>query len=70
MGTIAILGSGLSAVPVIWQAMAKVASKSKDYRLLVAAPNTHYHFLLAMPRAIIPGQLSDNKNPNRSGAPI
>ncbi|KAL6835525.1 putative apoptosis-inducing factor [Trichoderma camerunense] len=33
--------------------MAEVVSKSKDYRLLVAAPNTHYHFPLAMPRAII-----------------
>ncbi|KAK0758749.1 hypothetical protein N5P37_008232, partial [Trichoderma harzianum] len=48
MRTIAVLGAGLSTVP----AMVQVVSKSKDYRLLVVAPNTHYHFALAMPRAI------------------
>ncbi|KAL6805107.1 putative apoptosis-inducing factor [Trichoderma sp. SZMC 28012] len=35
-------------------AMVQVVSKSKDYRLLVVAPNTHYHFPLTMPHAIIP----------------
>ncbi|KAL7785417.1 putative apoptosis-inducing factor [Trichoderma afarasin] len=34
--------------------MVQVVSKSKDYRLLVVAPNTHYHFPLTMPHAIIP----------------
>lgn len=63
MGTIAVLGSGLSAVPVIRQAMVQVVSKSKDYRLLVVAPNTHYYFPVAMPRAIVPCQLSDDKIP-------
>lgn len=50
--------------------MVQVVSKSKDYRLLVVAPNTHYHFPLTMPHAIIPGQLGDDKNTNGSRAPI
>lgn len=61
MVTIAVLGSRLSAVPVIRQAMVQVVSKSKDYTLLVVVPNTHYHFPVAMPSAIVPCQVSDDK---------
>lgn len=59
--TIVVLGAGIAALPIIRQTMRQVVLKSKDYNLVVVSPNTHMLFPIAMPRAIVPGQLSEDK---------
>ncbi|EHK27436.1 uncharacterized protein TRIVIDRAFT_63189, partial [Trichoderma virens Gv29-8] len=61
MKTIVILGVGVSAAPLIRQTMRNVVLKEKDYNMVVVAPNTHFHWPIAMPRVIVPGQLPDDK---------
>ncbi|KAL7956423.1 hypothetical protein V8C34DRAFT_288637 [Trichoderma compactum] len=59
--TIVVLGVGVAAAPLIRQTMRNVVLKEKDYTLIVVAPNTHFHWPIAMPRVIVPGQLADDK---------
>lgn len=61
MPTIVILGAGLAAVPTIRQTMRNVVLKNKDYNMIVVAPNTHFLWPIAMPRVIVPGQMSEDK---------
>jgi NADH dehydrogenase FAD-containing subunit len=61
MKTIVILGAGIAAAPLIRQTMRNVVLKEKDYNMIVVAPNTHFHWPIAMPRVIVPGQLADDK---------
>ncbi|KAG8421866.1 Apoptosis-inducing factor 1, mitochondrial [Metarhizium acridum] len=35
--------------------------KSKDYRMVVVAPTTHFHWPIAMPRVVVPGQMPVEK---------
>ncbi|KAF3057866.1 Apoptosis-inducing factor 2 [Trichoderma lentiforme] len=59
--TIVILGVGVAAAPLIRQTMRNVVLKEKDYNMIVVAPNTHFHWPIAMPRVVVPGQLADDK---------
>ncbi|QYT05874.1 Pyr_redox_2 domain-containing protein [Trichoderma simmonsii] len=59
--TIVVLGVGLAAAPLIRQTMRNVVLKEKDYNMIVVAPNTHFHWPIAMPRVVVPGQLADDK---------
>ncbi|GFP55189.1 hypothetical protein ACSS6W_009525 [Trichoderma asperelloides] len=61
MKNIVVLGVGVAAAPLIRQTMRNVVLKDKDYKMIVVAPNTHFHWPIAMPRVIVPGQLSDDK---------
>ncbi|KAH0493781.1 hypothetical protein TgHK011_000432 [Trichoderma gracile] len=61
MKTIVILGVGVAAAPLIRQTMRNVVLKDKEYNLIVVAPTTHFHWPIAMPRVIVPGQLSEDK---------
>lgn len=61
MKTIVVLGAGIAALPIIRQTMRQVVLKSTDYKLIVIAPNTHMLFPIAMPRAIVPGQMQEDK---------
>ncbi|CAG9943196.1 unnamed protein product [Clonostachys rosea f. rosea IK726] len=61
MKNIVVLGAGLGAIPVIRNAMKDIVLSSKDYKLIVVAPNTHFHYPIAMPRVIVPGQIPDDK---------
>lgn len=61
MKTIVVLGAGFAALPIIRQTMRQVVLKSTDYKLVVIAPNTHMLFPIAMPRAIVPGQITEEK---------
>lgn len=61
MKTIVILGVGMAAAPLIRQTMRNVVLKDKEYNMIVVAPNTHFHWPIAMPRVIVPGQLPDEK---------
>ncbi|KAL5094093.1 hypothetical protein Trisim1_008203 [Trichoderma cf. simile WF8] len=59
--TIVVLGVGVAAAPLIRQTMRNVVLKEKDYNMIVVAPNTHFHWPIAMPRVVVPGQLADDK---------
>ncbi|KAL7925275.1 hypothetical protein ACQKWADRAFT_283521 [Trichoderma austrokoningii] len=61
MKNIVVLGVGVAAAPLIRQTMRNVVLKEKDYKMIVVAPNTHFHWPIAMPRVIVPGQLADDK---------
>lgn len=61
MKTIVVLGAGLAATPIIHNLMKEVVNKSSDYKLVLVAPNTHYHYPIAMPRVIVPGVMSADK---------
>ncbi|KAH7266767.1 uncharacterized protein BKA55DRAFT_553225 [Fusarium redolens] len=59
--TIVVLGAGPAALPVIRQTMVNHVMKRKDLKMVVVSPNTHFHWPVAMPRVVVPGQLSDDK---------
>lgn len=61
MKTIVVLGVGLSAALVIRQVMRTKVLPSKDYKMIVISPNTHFQWPIAMPRAVVPGQINDDK---------
>ncbi|KAM0518649.1 hypothetical protein ACHAPE_004413 [Trichoderma viride] len=61
MKNIVVLGVGVAAAPLIRQTMRNVVLKDKDYKMIVVAPNTHFHWPIAMPRVLVPGQLADDK---------
>ena len=61
MKTIAVLGAGLGGALVIRQVMRSTVLPSDEYKMVVIAPNTHFHWPIAMPRAIVPGQFADDK---------
>ncbi|KAF9777462.1 hypothetical protein IL306_004431 [Fusarium sp. DS 682] len=59
--TIVVLGAGPAALPVIRQTMVNHVMKRKDLKMVVVAPNTHFHWPIAMPRVVVPGQFADDK---------
>lgn len=61
MKTIVVLGAGLAAAPVIRQTMKSTVLKSKDYKMIVVNPTSQFLWPIAMPRAVVPGQFSDDK---------
>ncbi|KYK56837.1 Pyridine nucleotide-disulfide oxidoreductase, NAD-binding domain protein [Drechmeria coniospora] len=61
MKTIVVLGAGLAAAPLIRQIMRTAVLTRKDLRMIVVAPNTHFHWPIAMPRVVVPGQMADEK---------
>lgn len=61
MKDIVILGAGLAAAPLIRQIMLNSVLKQGDLRLTVVAPNTHFHWPIAMPRVILPDHWSEHK---------
>ncbi|KAL6355237.1 hypothetical protein LRP88_11486 [Fusarium phalaenopsidis] len=61
MKDIVILGAGLAAAPLIRQIMLKSVLQQDNLRLAVVAPNTHFHWPIAMPRVILPDHWSEHK---------
>lgn len=61
MKTIVVLGTGVAAAAVIRQTMKTTVLKRRDTRMVVVSPSTHFVWPIAMPRAIVPGQFSDDK---------
>lgn len=61
MKTIVVLGVGLAGVPAIRQIMRTVVLPSKEYKMIVVSPNTHFHWPLAMPRVVVPGAMDEDK---------
>lgn len=61
MKTIVVLGAGLGAAPLIRQLMRTQVLKRDDLKLVVVAPNTHFHWTVATPRLVVPDQLRDDQ---------
>lgn len=61
MKNIVVLGVGLAGAPLIRQIMRNIVLKSKDYKMIVVAPTTHFHWPIAMPRVVVPGEMPDEK---------
>lgn len=61
MKTILVLGAGIAAMPVIHQTMKTTILKSKDLKMVVVSPSDYFLWPIAMPRAVVPGQLPDAK---------
>ena len=60
MKNIVILGSSYAGVSTAHRLL-KQAPKTTDMKIILVGPNTHLFWNLATPRAIIPGQFSDDK---------
>lgn len=60
MKTIVILGSSFAGVTTAHRLL-KQAPKTGDVKVILIGPNTHIFWNLAAPRAIVPGQFSDEK---------
>jgi NADH dehydrogenase FAD-containing subunit len=59
--TIVVLGAGPAALPVVRQTMRTLVLPNSDYKMVVAAPNTHMLWPVAMPRVVVPGQMALDK---------
>lgn len=59
--TIVVLGAGPAAMPIIRQTMINQVLKRNDLKMVVVSPNTHFHWPVAMPRVVVPGQVPDEK---------
>lgn len=60
MKNIVILGSSFAGVSTAHRLL-KQAPKTGDVKIILVGPNTHIFWNLAGPRAIVPGQFSDDK---------
>jgi NADH dehydrogenase FAD-containing subunit len=60
MKIIVILGSSFAGVNTAHRLL-KRASKTSDVKIILVGPNTHLFWNLAVPRAVVPGQFSDDK---------
>jgi NADH dehydrogenase FAD-containing subunit len=61
MKNIVVIGTGVAGMPLIRQTMRNVVLPSSDYKLTVISPNSDFFWPIGMPRAVVPGQFSDNK---------
>ncbi len=61
MKTIVVLGTGVAAAAVIRQTMKSTVLPGRDVKMVVVSPSTHFLWPVAMPRAIVPDQLADDK---------
>jgi NADH dehydrogenase FAD-containing subunit len=59
--TIVVLGAGPAAMPIIRQTMINQVLKRNDLKMVVVSPNNHFHWPVAMPRVVVPGQVPDEK---------
>jgi len=60
MKSIVILGGSYSGVNTAHRIL-KQAAKVGPFKITLVSPNTHFYWNIASPRALIPGQLEDEK---------
>ncbi|KAH7128058.1 hypothetical protein B0J13DRAFT_598716 [Dactylonectria estremocensis] len=58
--TIVILGAGIGGFPVAHYLVRHTASKSSDVRVVLVSPTDEFYWVFAIPRAVIPGQMSSD----------
>ncbi|KAH7166207.1 hypothetical protein EDB81DRAFT_781729 [Dactylonectria macrodidyma] len=59
--TIVVLGAGPAAIPVVRQTMVNTVLKRDNLKIVLVSPNANFHWPVATPRAVVPGQLPDEK---------
>ncbi|KAH7152473.1 hypothetical protein B0J13DRAFT_439146 [Dactylonectria estremocensis] len=59
--TIVVLGAGPAAIPVVRQTMVNTVLKRDNLKIILVSPNANFHWPVATPRAVVPGQLPDEK---------
>lgn len=61
MKTVVVLGAGLAGAPFIHHFMKNVVLKRNDLKVVVVNPSDYFLWTIAMPRAVVPGQLANDK---------
>lgn len=56
--TIVILGAGIGGFPLAHYLVRHTASKFSDVRVVLVSPTDEFYWVFAVPRAVIPGQMS------------
>ncbi|KAI0122819.1 hypothetical protein BJ170DRAFT_599492 [Xylariales sp. AK1849] len=59
--TIVVLGAGLTGLPVAHYLLSHTAANVPDLRVILVSPNDEFFWNLAAVRAVIPGQLAEDK---------
>lgn len=59
--TILILGASYAGLTVAHTLLKKTFTSVKDYKVVLVSPTTHFYLNLASVRAIVPGQIPDEK---------
>ncbi|KAL2157200.1 hypothetical protein VTH06DRAFT_6336 [Thermothelomyces fergusii] len=59
--TVVILGASYAAIPIIHYLLKHTATKTKDLKVIIVAPNTHLFWNFASVRGILPNLLSEDK---------
>lgn len=59
--TIVFLGAGLAGLTTLRHVMKNIVLPNSEYKVVLVEPSTHFQWPIAMPRAIIPGQIPTDK---------
>jgi len=59
--TVVILGASFAGLKIAHSLLKTTLPAVKDLKVILVSPTTHVYFNLAAPRAIIPGQIPDEK---------
>jgi apoptosis-inducing factor 2 len=59
--TVLILGASFTGLKIAHSLLKNTAPVVKDLKIILVSPTTHAYFNLAAPRAIVPGQIPDEK---------
>ena len=59
--TIVILGASYTGIPIAHYLLKHTATKTKDLKVILVAPNTHLYWNVASVRGILPDQFGDDK---------
>jgi apoptosis-inducing factor 2 len=59
--TVVILGASFAGLKIAHHLLKNTLPVVKDLKVIIVSPTTHVYFNLAAPRAIIPGQIPDEK---------
>ncbi|KUJ13614.1 FAD/NAD(P)-binding domain-containing protein [Mollisia scopiformis] len=61
MTNIVILGASFAGVSSAHRILKQAGKTGAKIRVTLVSPNTHFYWNIALPRAVVPGQLSDEK---------
>src|ERR1700722_9692024 len=59
--TVVILGASFAGLKIAHSLLKTTLPAVKDLKVILVSPTTHAYFNLAAPRAIVPGQIPDEK---------
>ncbi|AEO56359.1 hypothetical protein MYCTH_2301177 [Thermothelomyces thermophilus ATCC 42464] len=59
--TVVILGASYAGIPIAHYLLKHTATKTKDLKVIIVAPNTHLYWVFASIRGIVPNRIGENK---------